>query len=183
LVGCSTITEEETKQEKLTIPQLNQPCVSVDSPYLAKSNIWQSIGPYGGSIRAIAINPENPNIVYIATYGAGIYRSSDGGNSWHPASAGLENTSVTALIIDPASPEILYAGTTEPAVDTHVYRSENGGETWVRLTDRMKCLVNEVTCLGISTEDFIWVLWPYLNTSPGLGSSPGMAGSVCRING
>jgi len=152
LAGCSAITPEETRHDRLPVPSLSPPCASVDNLDLAEGNIWRSIGPYGGSIRAIAMNPENPNIVYIATYGAGIYRSSDGGNSWHPASTGLENTSITALIIDPASPETLYAGTEGLPDNTNVYRSENGGETWVRLTDRMECFADEVTSLTISPE-------------------------------
>ena len=172
LAGCSEVTPDETDPTPLPTTPLSPQCTSVYNPDLARGNIWHSIGPYGGSIRAIAINPENPNIVYIGTYGAGIYRSSDGGNSWHTASAGVDNTNVTALIVDPTRPEILYAGTAGPTVDPHVYRSENGGETWDRLTDRMEWLTNEVTSLDISPEALYMGSMSVFKYESGLSKQP-----------
>ena len=45
---------------------------------------WSSSGPFGGTVRAIAINPDNPQVMLAGTHGAGIVRSTDGGSTWHP---------------------------------------------------------------------------------------------------
>jgi photosystem II stability/assembly factor-like uncharacterized protein len=69
---------------------------------------------------ALAIDPHSPNVVY--TGGAwGIYRSTNGGATWHPIvgglpdfSSGLTNDGVFTgglLVLDPRQPGKLYAGT------------------------------------------------------------------------
>ena len=47
----------------------------------AGTNVWTSIGPDGGSIAAVSIDPWNPNTLYAGTH-AGSFKSADGGASW-----------------------------------------------------------------------------------------------------
>jgi hypothetical protein len=60
-----------------------------------------------------------------AGQGSGIYVSTDSGSSWTGAGAGLGNTTVNAIAIDPADAMNLYAGT-----GSGVYRSTDGGTMW-----------------------------------------------------
>lgn len=89
-------------------------------------------------ISDIAIDPLNPNNMYIATgdgdgndnYSIGILKSTDGGNTW--STTGFSYTpsqgrQVNRLIIDPVDPNILFTGT-----NLGVYRSLDAGATWVR---------------------------------------------------
>ncbi len=89
-------------------------------------------------ISAIAVNPSNPNIIYIATgdrnifdtYSVGVLKSTNGGASW--SATGLrfnvsERMVVNSLIIYPANPLILLAATTNG-----IYRTMNGGTTWTQ---------------------------------------------------
>src|ERR1035438_8352185 len=55
--------------------------------------VWTPIGPSpvaegttndNGLVSSIAINPNNPNIIYMGTVGGGVWRSNDGGNTWTP---------------------------------------------------------------------------------------------------
>ena len=55
--------------------------------------VWAPIGPSpiaengtqdNGLVSAIAINPNNPNIMYMGTAGGGLWRSNDGGTTWTP---------------------------------------------------------------------------------------------------
>ena len=71
---------------------------------------WKSIGPEGGNIRVLAIDPSNSNIIYAGTNG-GVFKSTNGGGTWNAVNSGLTNTSVSTLAIDPSNSNIIYAGT------------------------------------------------------------------------
>ncbi|MBW8011338.1 MAG: hypothetical protein FVQ83_08865 [Chloroflexi bacterium] len=69
-------------------------------------------------VKAIAIDPFNPEIIYIATkdydespLGRGVFRSMDGGETWLPVNEGLSHLSIFSIEIDPNNPNILYLGT------------------------------------------------------------------------
>ena len=65
-----------------------------------------------------------PATLYAGTAG-GVFKSSDGGESWAAANTGLTNLSVQALAINPTTPATLYAGT-----GGGVFRSTDSGGTW-----------------------------------------------------
>ena len=121
---------------------------------------WQRIlykdADTGGS--AVAIDPAHPEIVYAGLWqarlgpwedknefngtGGGLFKSSDGGNTWKHLTTGLPaNLSQINIAIAPSAPERLYAiiGTAEPggyssAAGLGVFRSEDSGESWTRIT-------------------------------------------------
>jgi photosystem II stability/assembly factor-like uncharacterized protein len=55
----------------------------------------------------------------------GVLKSTDGGASWQPSSAGITNASVQSLAIDPSMPTVVYAGTTDG-----VFKSIDAGASW-----------------------------------------------------
>jgi hypothetical protein len=59
-------------------------------------------------VSAVALEPSMPSTVYVGTT-RGVFRSMDSGDTWHPF--GLDNRWVTVLVVDPATPGRLYAGT------------------------------------------------------------------------
>src|SRR5256712_4018135 len=83
-------------------------------------------GLQSDAIVVIALHPQNPNILYIATNDY-IYKSRDEGKSWEAISRGMTHSRVIAMAIDPAYPAIVYAGTKGDAV----YKSYDGGQRWV----------------------------------------------------
>jgi photosystem II stability/assembly factor-like uncharacterized protein len=110
----------------------------------------------GGS--AVAIDPENPSVVYAGLWqsrlgpwedknefngtGGGLFKSSDGGSSWRRLGTGLPtDLSQINIAIAPSAPRRLYASvaTSEPgeyssAAGLGVYRSDDAGESWQRIT-------------------------------------------------
>lgn len=151
----TTSTPLVASNQPAAAPQVAPPCEATTSLDPA-ANRWTAIGPYGGSIRAVVINPVHPETVYVATFGAGIYRSDDKGDTWRSVSNGLTSTHLTSLAIDAASPQTLYAGTGPP--NTHlayVFRSDDGGGSWAQLAgpdDHLEWLFNEVTSLAVSPQ-------------------------------
>ncbi|HEV7518614.1 MAG TPA: hypothetical protein VGR07_20150 [Thermoanaerobaculia bacterium] len=91
---------------------------------------WVPVGPEGGSILALAVDPSSPAVVYAGTDGGGVWKSFDAGASWVWASLGVGNRQVPALAIDPANPDTLYAGTQVGA-----YKSVDGGVTWTAASE------------------------------------------------
>ena len=84
------------------------------------------IGPYGGTIIAIANDPTNPQIVYAGSFGSGVFKSQDGGRSWTSVNRGLSNLYIYSLAIDPQHPATIYAGTYRG----QVYKTVDGGYSW-----------------------------------------------------
>ncbi len=104
----------------------------------------------------VVVHPENPNIVYAATweriryayqrdYGgptSGLHRSTDGGNTWVQLENGLppstEETGRIGLTISASNPDILYASfTTNPISNQFegIYKTTNGGDNWTQTND------------------------------------------------
>lgn len=67
--------------------------------------------------------------ILAGSYGAGLYRSEDGGKTWDTASIGLTASAFRCLAPDPLNPGAILAGT-EPA---RLFRSRDGGRTWQEL--------------------------------------------------
>jgi hypothetical protein len=92
--------------------------------YTLPPDTW--LGPDGGRIVGLIIDPSNPSIMYVGSWGAGVFKSIDGGATWAQCNQGLTILQINALAIDPANPSILYAG---PYQDK-MYKSTDGCQTW-----------------------------------------------------
>lgn len=77
------------------------------------------------TVFSIALNPSNPDIMYIATM-KGVYKSRDSGENWEFRSQGLGDAHVLSLAIDPLSSSTVYAGTFGDAI----YKTQDGGQQW-----------------------------------------------------
>jgi photosystem II stability/assembly factor-like uncharacterized protein len=92
---------------------------------------WQTLRtglPDHAEIRAIAIHPDNPQIIYVGAQD-GPYRSVDGGDHWERLTLPDRDMVVWSILFHPRNPRTLFVGTAPPAI----YRSDNGGESWRRL--------------------------------------------------
>ena len=113
---------------------------------------WTHIGLEDSQhIAEIAVNPQNPDLVYVAAFGhaygpnemRGVYRSADGGKTWQRVLYKDNKTGAIDLAFDPHNAHILYAalweanrtpwGMTSGGPGSGLYRSADGGDTWKRL--------------------------------------------------
>ena len=116
---------------------------------------WRHLGlQEGQQIPALAVDPRDPNRVFAAVLGhpygpneeRGIFRSTDGGESWKKVLYKDANTGGDDVVLDPANPNIVYASMWESRLGpwedgnqyegTHggLFKSTDGGETWKPLT-------------------------------------------------
>ena len=106
-------------------------------------------------IGKVAVDPKNPNIVFVAAIGhlydanpnRGVFRSADGGRTWAKVLFKNDNVGAVDVVIDPTNSQIVYASlwnTRRPTWYTYqptngpgggIYKSTNGGTTWAQLTN------------------------------------------------
>ena len=77
------------------------------------------------TVHAVAIDPSDPDVIYAAPWGAGLFRSTDAGGSWSEVDS--PTVSVAAIVVDGDDPQHLLLGDrTRPVV----WESTDGTETW-----------------------------------------------------
>ena len=135
------------------------------APAVGAIGKWSSLGPEGGLVSALLLDPSSPSVVWEGTYGGGLFvsrdgggrwsrvatagvgdvvndlaavpggslfaatndgvlRSDDGGTGWVLANAGLTDTTVYSVAVDPVG--AVYVGTQTQGV----FRSDDGGRSW-----------------------------------------------------
>lgn len=98
---------------------------------------FRTIGPPGNRTIAVVGEPGNPLVIYVGAASGGIFKTTDGGNSWKPIFDDQDVSSIGSLTVAPSSPNIVWAGTGEtflirPAVamGNGIYRSDDAGRHW-----------------------------------------------------
>lgn len=102
---------------------------------------WFSIGPrnVNGRVKSITVHPTNPDILYAGAVAGGVWKSTDGGQSWRPLWNEQESLVVGSVAIAPSQPNTIYAGTgewTPGYILTYpgagLYVSTDGGASWTQ---------------------------------------------------
>jgi photosystem II stability/assembly factor-like uncharacterized protein len=97
---------------------------------------FRYIGPVGNRIAAVAGVIGDPNVYYAGAASGGIWKTVDAGIHWSPIFDNESISSVGALAVAPSNPNIVWAGTGEPWIRSHIsignglYKSADAGRTW-----------------------------------------------------
>ncbi len=114
---------------------------------------WTHVGFSGvDAIAKIRIHPTNPQIVFVAAFGKysvpsaerGVYKSTDGGQTWRKVLYRDDKTAAIDISIDPNNPNVMYAALWEAyrkeyqmssgGPGSGLFKSTDGGETWTEIT-------------------------------------------------
>ncbi|MEX2529693.1 MAG: glycosyl hydrolase [Gemmatimonadota bacterium] len=121
--------------------------------------IFDDQGSY--SIGTVVLDPENPDVVWVGTgennsqrsvsFGDGVYKSTDGGETWRNTGLGASEH-IGKIVIDPRDSDIVYVAAQGPlwrdGGDRGLYRTTDGGETWERILH-----VSEMTGISDVVQD------------------------------
>ncbi len=112
-----------------------------DNSGVSYTPLFDTEGSY--SIGCVAMDPTNPNVIWIGTgennnqrsvaYGDGVYKSLDGGKSWE--NMGLKTSEhIGKIIVHPENPDMVYVAAIGPlwskGGERGLYRTIDGGKTW-----------------------------------------------------
>ena len=113
---------------------------------------WQHIGlERSGAISRVRVHPDDPNVLWVGVLGQifgsnperGVYRSTDGGETWEQVLSISDDAGIADLELDPFNPRVLYAAAwrverkpwtlIDGSDEGGLFRSTDGGDTWERL--------------------------------------------------
>jgi photosystem II stability/assembly factor-like uncharacterized protein len=140
------------------------------------------IGGSPSDVRVLMLDPKNPSIIYAGSWAEGIFKSTDGGDTWKSANNGLTETAISSLVIDPQNTTTIYASTSTGGV----FVSTNGGTSWSSMNEGLGgALVqtlaidskNPATLYAGTQNSGVWVYSsPYSSVNFSLNNG-GVAGS------
>jgi hypothetical protein len=136
------------------LEDLENRCLLSTSIPLSSSH-WTPLGPAPiqapdhpgdtatGRVSAIAADPTNANVIYVGAASGGVWKTTNGGQTWFPLTDSQDTLNIGAIAIAPSSPNVIYAGTGESNFsgdndsDTipgqGVLKSTTAGATWTLL--------------------------------------------------
>ena len=165
---------------------------------------WKHIGLRdAGQVGKIRIHPDDPDHVYVAVLGhmfgpneeRGVFRSTDGGETWEKVLFIDDRTGVVDLSMDANNPRILYAGAwaaerkpwslISGSEAGGIYRSTDGGDNWDHLKGGLPEGMIGKTSVAVSpaNSDRVWVLLEAEGEKGGVYRSDDGGDSWTRING
>src|SRR5215470_17425181 len=151
---CPRKTNEsssDNKKEKLMLkPKLTLLLILLSLGLLLQSSVqaqepsrdilgnlrFRFIGPTGNRLTSVVGIPGDSNTYYVGAASGGIWKTVDAGVHWDPIFDGQPVSSIGALAIAPSDPNIVWAGTGEPWIRSHIsvgegiYKSTDAGKTW-----------------------------------------------------
>ncbi|MDT8433110.1 MAG: hypothetical protein RQ746_16465 [Bacteroidales bacterium] len=132
---------------------------------------WKNMGlKQSEHIAEIIVHPENSDVVFVAAQGPlwngggerGLYKTTDGGNTWNQVLADNEWTGVTDIAMDPENPDRIYAATWQRhrtvaafmggGPGSGIHRSTDGGATWEKLSTGLPS--SDMGKIGIAISPF-----------------------------
>src|SRR5262249_28183763 len=133
---------------------------------------WKRMGLENSEhIQNIAIDPRNPNTVYVTAIGPlwraggdrGLYKTSDGGARWKNILPGTENSGATDIVMDPAKPDTIYVAMLQRrrqvgqlvggGPDSGLYKSTDGGAHFTKLGKGLPTVDMGRVGLGMSPKN------------------------------
>lgn len=161
-------------------------------PEPAGLNTWTKTGPmwnitngWAPQVVQILIDPSNPNIVYAGT-DQGVYRSTNGGETWEPRNGGLGGYGdlvISGIARHPTNPNTLYIATWGYGL----FRSTDAGLNWTRLTDPLATGIQANTALPPGAPEvraggysYSWGMPEMPEAAPGKALPPGLPDSLRR---
>ena len=164
---------------------------------------WAHLGLRDSQMIAdIAVDPRNPNRLFVAALGhpygpnaeRGVFRSTDGGQTFEKVLFKDEYTSANDVHIDPANPNVVYAALWQQqqgfyengafgGTDGGIYKSTDGGTSWKQLTNGLPAIIEANLAVAPSNSRVIYAMIAGQAPAGGAGGAAAGAGRGGRGGG
>jgi len=146
-LDAMTTLERQTHAPRLAASQYS---AAID-PFIS----WTPVGPQptttdanllgggtpvaSGRVTALAVDPSNSSVVFLGAAEGGVWKTTDGGNTWVPLTDTQASLAVGSIALDPSNPSTVYVGTGEENFNGDAYygagilKSTDGGSTWTQV--------------------------------------------------
>lgn len=131
---------EDVSPKPSTSPAPSPTPSETPGPPLANLH-WREVGPAlpGGRVTSVAGSASDPNLYYFGAAGGGVWKSTDGAETWSPVFEKQGVSAIGAVAIDPHNNDVVWVGSGEsnPRNDVSygdgVYKSTDGGAKWINV--------------------------------------------------
>ncbi len=97
---------------------------------------WQIMGPNGGDVRVITIDPKDKNRLYISTLDGQVHTSADGGRSWRMlVNLNKPELVLDQLLVDSRDSRVIYTSGHRHKAPGGFFKTTDGGATWKESKD------------------------------------------------
>lgn len=139
-------------------------------------------------ISTVIVHPDDPETVFVASMGhlftpneeRGIFKTTDGGNTWKKVLFIDENTGIIDMIMNPEDPHILYAAAYEKyrypwhfeagGENSGIFKSVDGGDSWDKLSKGLAA--GKIGRIGLALcynqPEIVYAVIENLNPKPGI---------------
>lgn len=108
-----------------------------------KINEWDVVGPTGGDVRVITVDPKDKNRLYVSTLDGSIHTSNDGGKSWSLlANLNKPQLVLDQLMIDSRDSKVIYASGHRHKDPGGFFVTRDGGATWKEAKELRKTSIH-----------------------------------------
>lgn len=164
---------------------------------------WKNMGLKDSrQIGKILIDPRNSNVVYVAAEGSvwgpggerGLYKTTDGGNTWEKVLEISENTGINHITMDPRDPDVIYAMSEQRrrhfftkiggGPETGIHKTTDGGKTWQKLTNGLPSGHVGGGCIEVSpvNPDYVYLIIEAAEGKGGFFRSTDRGASWSKMN-
>lgn len=130
-----------------------------------KFSVWEVVGPSGGDVRVVTIDPRDKDRLYISTMDGQIHTSTDGGKSWKIL-ATLEEPQLILdqLFVDSRDSKVIYTSGHRGKMAGGFFKSTDGGIKWKEAKELRNEAIHAMTqakdnpdMLFVGTTNGVWV--------------------------
>jgi photosystem II stability/assembly factor-like uncharacterized protein len=146
----------------------------------------QFIGPPNGVVNVLAADPLTPTTIYAgmgSNGGGGVYKTTDGGNSWVGLNTGLTGINCPALVVDPTTPSTLYASLIQTNSGTSgLYKSVDAGGSWTKLSNGLSGVTVSALAIDPSSPSTVYAGASFLGLFKSTNGGASWTNSSTGIN-
>ncbi|MGB7210632.1 MAG: YCF48-related protein [Pyrinomonadaceae bacterium] len=131
----------------------------------SKQSVWSVVGPTGGDVRVVTIDPADKNRLYLSTFDGQIHVSEDAGKSWRLlVNLNKPQLVLDQLFVDSRDSKVIYTSGNRGKVAGGFFKTIDGGATWKESKDlrneAMHAMVQskvDPNVLFVGTKSGVWV--------------------------
>ncbi len=132
---------------------------------ISKLSVWSVVGPSGGDVRVVTIDPADKNRLYISTLDGQVHISQDAGKSWKLlVNLNKPQLVLDQLFVDSRDSKVIYTSGNRGKVAGGFFKTTDGGATWKESKDlrneAMHAMVQskvDPNVLFVGTKSGVWV--------------------------